>query len=101
MTAEAGEETHLGVDDVARLGVAACPDGQEAHLAEVGNPLGEDLGDNLEELLAVVLDVLACLVGVGVGTGAADDLAGVAELLAVDGAEALVVATVNYHVERQ
>ena len=100
VAAEAGEETHLGVDHVARLGVASRPDGQETHLAQVGNPFGEDLGDNLEELLAVVLDVLACLVGIGVGAGAADNLACVAELLAIDGTEALVVATVDNHVER-
>ncbi len=99
MAAEAGEEAHLGVDDVARLRVATRPDGQEAHLFEAGNPLGEDLGDYLQKLLAVVLDVLASLVGVGVGTGAADDLTRVGELLAVDGAESFVVTTVDNHVQ--
>lgn len=100
VSAEASEEAHRGVDDVARLGVAASPYGVEADVAQAGDPLGEDFGDDFEELAAVVLDVLSGLVGVGVGAGAADDLAGVGELLAVDGGEAAVVAAVDDHVER-
>ena len=100
VAAQAGEDTDLRVDDVTRLGVTTSPASQEAHFAQVGNPLGEDLGDDLQELLAVVLDVLACLVSVGVGAGAADDLASVGPLLSVDGAEALVVTAVDDHVER-
>ena len=100
MSTQAGEQTHLGVHNIARLRVAAGPAGQEADILEAGQPLGEDLADNLQELLAVVLDVLARLVGVGVGTGAADNLAGVLELLTIHGAEALVVATVDNHIQR-
>ena len=100
VSAEACEEAHLGVDDVARLGVAAGPYGVEADVAQAGDPLGEDFGDDFEELAAVVLDVLSGFVGVGVGAGAADDLTGVGELLAIDGGEAAVVAAVDDHVER-
>ena len=100
VTTQTGEDTDLGVDDVTRLGVTTSPASEEADFAQVGNPFGEDLGNDLQELLAVVLDVLTGLVGVGVGAGAADDLAGVGPLLSVDGAEAFVVTTVDDHVER-
>ena len=84
VSAQTGAETHFGVDNVAGFGVASRPHGQETHLAQVGNPLGKDLRDNLEELLAVVFDVLARLVGIGVGAGAAYYLACMSPLLAVD-----------------
>ena len=97
---QAREQTDLRVDDVARLGVATSPASEETDFAQVRNPLGEDLGDNLQELLAVVLDVLTSLVSVGVGAGAADDLAGMGPLLSVNGAEAFVVTTVDDHIQR-
>lgn len=50
MAAEACAESYFGVDDVAWLGVAACPYGEESDFAEVGDPLGEDFGDDFEEL---------------------------------------------------
>ena len=87
VSAQAGEQAHLRVDDVARLGVAAGPAGQEAYFLQAWQPFGEDLADNLKELLAVVLDVLARLVGVGVGASAADNLARMLELLTVDRAD--------------
>ena len=62
---ETGAETHFGVDDVARLGVASCPDGKESDFTKVGYPFGKDFGDYLKELLAVVLDVLTGFVGIG------------------------------------
>ena len=100
MTAQTGAEAHLWVDDIAWLGVATCPNGQESHIAQVGNPLGKHLADNLQELLAIVLDVLTGLVGIGVGAGATDNLTRVSPLLTIDGAEAFVVTAVDNHVQR-
>ena len=67
MATQTGQQTDLGIDDVARLDVVAGPDGVEADGCQVGNPLGKHLADNLEEGLTVVLQVLACLIGVAVG----------------------------------
>ena len=67
VSTQTGEDTHLRVDNVARLGVSSGPAGEEADFAQVGNPLGKDLRDNIQELPAVVLDVLTCLVGISVG----------------------------------
>lgn len=50
VAAEACAESYFGVDDVAWLGVAACPYGEESDFAEVGDPFGEDFGDDFEEL---------------------------------------------------
>ena len=67
VSTQTGQQTDLGIDNVARLDVVAGPDGMEADGCQVGYPLGEHLADDLEEGLTVVLQVLACLIGVAVG----------------------------------
>lgn len=99
VAAEAGAETHLGIDDVARLGIAAGPNGKEAHFAKVGDPFGKDFGHNLKKFARVVLDILTGFVAVAVGRSTADNLSGVTPLLAVYGREAFVVTAVDNHIE--
>ena len=100
MAAHPDEQAGGRVHDVARFGVVAAPGGLEAHALQLRNPLGEDFGGDFQEGLRIDLQVLAGLGRVRGGGGAADDLAGGGKLLAVHGGEALVVATVDEHVQR-
>lgn len=99
VTLQADEQAVARVDDVARLGVVARPEGLEADGTQLRNPLAEHLGADFEEVLCVVFQVLARFGGVGTRRSTTDNLARLLELLSVNGGEAFVTAAVDEHVE--
>ena len=100
MSTHTDQQTMLRIHDVARLGVVAGPRGLEADVLELRNPVDEHLRAHLQELLRIVLQLLAGLLLLSRGRRAADDLAGLRELLTIDGGEAFVLPAVDEHVQR-